>query len=257
MAKTSMNKKENQSVIPKSTEKILQKDPYINDIVVIDKKNPSRFICLVCTDNQAKIKKKDNVSIGGKFKWLKQHLSTPTHRSFTPETDLRKLEQAIKSLGRKTQTQESYEEKEEGSSIDLDEKLSETIEDFPLSKDNEARLYLDLAQMITKNHLPFKIAETLLQFLKDMAAKYPPRLIERAHISSTTITKIIKECVGGILKKDIFEQMKKMAFSILTDQSSDVYGDKYLALLIRYIDYVQEKPITKLLAIIEIERAST
>ena len=118
-------------------------------------------------------------------------------------------------------------------------------------------MYLDLAQFITKNHLPFSMANPLLSFIQEITSKYEPRLIERSHISTTTAIKIIRECIGTTLKESLFDQMRSKPFSILTDQSSDVYGGKYLALLIRYIDIAKETPVTKLISIVEIESCST
>ena len=132
-----------------------------------------------------------------------------------------------------------------------------TKKTLPLSKEAEASLYINLGDFIAKNHLPFTMADPILTFAKDMTSKYHPKLIERSHTSDTSIARVIKVCMGPILKADIYERMKQQPFSILTDQSSDFYSGKYLALLIRHIDFAAEKPVTKLLAILEIEGSST
>ena len=107
-------------------------------------------------------------------------------------------------------------------------------------KENEAKLYLDLSEFITKNHLPFNLAEPILNFIKDTISKYDPKLIERTHISNTTISKIVQDCMGVIFKESLFQHMRTKPFSNLTDQSSEIYGVKYLTLLIRYLDGTQK-----------------
>lgn len=253
--------KENKQSIPSSTMKILSKDTYLRQIIEVDFKNPKRFICSLCTKNQIRTNKAKN-NIGGQFKWLKKHLETPSHRSFTRVEDLPNLERAIDSLKRKPKTENKDPIESEKSSYEGDKQEESDLEEqeeekLPLSKENEVKMYLDLAQFITKNHLPFSMGNPLLSFIQEITSKYEPRLIERSHISTTTAIKIIRECIGTTLKESLFDQMRSKPFSILTDQSSDVYGGKYLALLIRYIDIAKETPVTKLISIVEIESCST
>ena len=244
-----------------SIAKVLNKHDYIKKIINVDEKDPKRFICTVCSKNQKKTAKKDGIVIGGRFTWLKKHLTTPTHKEFTPQEEMKDLLEAINSLGRSQQGNTAQSAKLEDSNVsdnasETDEETKE-IEELPLSKDQEANVYIDLGHFITKNHLPFSIADPLLDFIKEMNLKYEEKLLKRAHISTTTIIKVIRECMGSTLKKSLFDLMRKRPFSILTDQSSDIFGGKYLALLIRYIDSDQEKPITRLLSIIEVENIST
>ena len=80
-----------QKALPKLTQKILTKHPYIESIIKTEQKNPKRFICTLCSKNQPRKKGKEEFAVGGQFKWLKKHLKTATHRSFTPLDDLKPL----------------------------------------------------------------------------------------------------------------------------------------------------------------------
>ena len=67
----------------------------------------------------------------------------------------------------------------------------------------------------------------------------------------------MSKCIGATLKQRIFDDLKASTFSILIDGSSDLYGGKYLAVLVRYLGVSDELPITKLVSILEIQSEST
>jgi len=52
-------------------------------------------------------------------------------------------------------------------------------------------------------------------------------------------------------------EIQESYFSLLIDESSDLYGGKYIALMIRYLHKDFPKPITKLLSIVEAGKSST
>jgi len=94
------NKKEAFKQIPQLTTKILQKHPYIEKIIKVSLQDPKRFECIICTKNLKNTSKEETI-VGGQFKWLKKHLSTETHRSFTAKDEMKELNEAIKALGRR------------------------------------------------------------------------------------------------------------------------------------------------------------
>ena len=70
----------------------------------------------------------------------------------------------------------------------------DTHENLPLSKENEAEISLDIVDFITKNQIPFSLTDPLLSFVD-------PRLVERAHRSTNTPTKMLKIVLDQHQKK--------------------------------------------------------
>ena len=68
---------------------------------------------------------------------------------------------------------------------------------------------------------------------------------------------IIKDCIGETLKEQIYKDMERSPYSLLIDGSSDIYGQKFLGVLVRYLNNEQDTPTTKLLEIIEAGSVST
>lgn len=71
------------------------------------------------------------------------------------------------------------------------------------------------------------------------------------------MTKVIKECVSACFKEKIFADIQAKPFSLLIDGSSDLYGDNYLGLLVRYIANQINLSVTKLLFVIELGASAT
>jgi ABC-type uncharacterized transport system ATPase subunit len=83
-------------------------------------------------------------------------------------------------------------------------------------------------------------------------------LIERSTISATTATQIIRECIGETLQEhSIFKELSSKPFSLLLDGSSDLFGDHYLAIMVRYFENPKDYPVTKVLSVIELESQTT
>src|SRR5262249_36023007 len=112
-------------------------------------------------------------------------------------------------------------------------------------------------QFIVENHLSNQIIDPLLDLIKDITKTYPKEIIQRAHNSPPTMSRIITHCIGKPLKEELFKELKDSPFSILLDETSDLYGSKYVGLLVRYLKPEEDLPTPKLLSFIEIEQAST
>ena len=236
---------------------MLSRHPYLEEIIETDPNNPQMFICKVCTNQPTKNKMKEQIK--GKFSWLRKHLETKTHKNFTPQIDIQKLEESIEALRRiniisAKEKEESKEDKEESQNIS-------TLEDHPevssLSKDKEAEIYLNLAKFIIESHLPFDSAPKVLEFVKFIVSNYDEKLIQRTHTSPTTITQVIKQCFGSTFQTYLYQQLKGSPFSILLDGSSDLFGGKSMAVMVRYIDKSNSKLMTKLLQIVELGSITT
>ena len=64
-----------------------------------------------------------------------------------------------------------------------DNKEESKTDEYPLSKKNEAKLYLDLAHFIINNHLPFDSIDNLLTLIKKVTSTYDIRLIYESNNS--------------------------------------------------------------------------
>ena len=235
--------------------------PYLKEILDVNEIEKT-FLCNLCTSNQPRVKGKPLTPIGGHTYWLKRHLETAKHRGFTKEEDNVLLEQAIESLNpsKKNRVDNVHEDDEQPSYSDA--RVSTAVEKkgkkiLVLSKKEEAKFYLDLAQFIVTNHLPFDSASPLLKFCQHIVSTYDEQLIERSHTSPTTMSRIIRDCMGETLKSKVLKDLEDHPFALLMDASTDIYGGKYFAVLARYIDNDQEMITTKLLAVLELKTAST
>lgn len=239
----------------KAASNYLTKHVYLKEIIEIDSKDPKRYICNLCSRNQPTKSGKPGEVIGGYLYWLKKHLETKMHQGFTPINEKAKLEEAISSLGYQ-KSLEKLQSNEEN--VALEEVKDENEEDsYPLSKKTEAKLYFDIAYFIVSNNLPYVCSPLLLDFCKYLINTYDKQLIERSHISATTTTKIIDHCIAGCLRENSLKNLEETPFSLLLDASSDVYGGKYLGVLVRYIDFEEEKVSVKLLSVLEINSITT
>ena len=125
-----------------------------------------------------------------------------------------------------------------------------------LNRQNEISLIFDIAEFMIVKHLPFNSASDILEFAQKISQKYSPELINYSHTSSTTITQVVKACIGDTLKSKIYKKLEESPFSILLDASSDLYGDNYLTILVRYFENPFYPPVTKFIAAIEIGASS-
>lgn len=128
---------------------------------------------------------------------------------------------------------------------------------FPLSKVTEAELILKVAKFLVTNHMSFESGPKVLEFIKEISSCYDPILIQKTHTSRTTITDVIRYGIGYTLQSGIYNHLRQSKFSIMFDTTSDVFGGKYLGILVRYLNSYKGKIATKLLATLEIKGDTT
>jgi len=230
-------------------------DPYLKSILEILPGEEKRFICNICTQNQPINKDGLKNAVTGHIYWLRMHLETKSHKDFTPSSEKLLLEEAIQSIQKKVETNNCSQLKKEESSEK--EKDVPKQEDYPLSETNEAKLYLDIANFVITNHLPFEAGPEVLKFGKYISSNYHKDLISRTHLSSTALTKIIRKSIGDCLRKRIVMDLSETPYSLLIDASSEIFGGKYLALMVRYLKMEEEGIETKLFSIVELGASST
>lgn len=220
--------------------------------------------------------------------WLPYHLNNKSHKN-KYESDRKGLVEATKLLGKDINFDEDNEESIDEETKDPEEATdTEVPEDNrrikvlsaskqvvsneqplttktdivtdsqePHSKQKEIELVFDLAEFMITKHLPFNSAPDILDFAKKLSKKYSAAVLENTKTSSTTMTRVVRYCIGSTFKEKIFSCLEQSPFSILLDNSSDIYGDNYMAILVRYFHNFRKPPITRLLAVVEIGASST
>lgn len=226
----------------KWNESIYDQHPYFKQILEGDPQNEYRVICKLCTN--ASTSKKP---VGFYRKNLLEHLVTQTHNKYTDsKTDGHNLQEIIKIL-------KKSEEKEEYETLS-DEKFAENLS---LNEEKEIELRLRLCEFLIRHHLPFNISDSIMEFVKAINQEYHPQLIENMKASPTTIRNTTHEHIGPSMKKILFKDLQNSPFSIIIDGASDKYGDNYLGVMVRYLLKEEDKPVTKLFALIELGCDST
>jgi hypothetical protein len=215
--------------------------PPISDYVQQNSRNADKFECISC-------KGKNKPFYFGNLDNLVKHLGTEKHKDALGDNDLNntlmELIEAIKygSLDTESETKNDPEE---------------SLSTEPFDGDIHAleKLQLDLAQFMVQNRLPFKVVKPLTHFLRNLTDKYDIRTIQQCRMGRTMVTKIVTDCICGVLKEEILASLAKSPYSLAIDESTDAYGSSYLAICAKYL--TQEKqstPITKLFSIIQLKK---
>lgn len=229
-----------EKVHTKFNDSLFKLHPYFKEIISSDPNDEYRYICQLCKANGAR-----SSYYSGWREGLRGHLETSAHKGFTDKKMKPLLDECIAILG--------------GSGFCLEEPDFEDQEkeELPLSKEKENEFYIKLAQFLIHNRLPFSATENILNFLKFAFKNYDGQLIERAHISNVTMTLLTKDCVAATLKEKLLRELKDTYFSILVDETSDLYGGNYIGLIVRYLEKGSESPKNKVLAVIELGTSGT
>ena len=142
---------------------------------------------------------KEKKVVGGQVYWLKKHLETKMHESYTRSYDYQQLEVAIKCLGYQKTPDKVSEVLSTKAQVETVPQFQyqefQELSEIPLSKDKEARFYIDIAYLVIVHHLPYSSATHLVNFCKYIASTYDNDLLERCHTSDTTISNVINHCI--------------------------------------------------------------
>jgi len=71
------------------------------------------------------------------------------------------------------------------------------------------------------------------------------------------MTPLTKDCIDATLKEKLLRELKDTYFSILVDETSDLYGGNYIGLIVRYLEKGNEFLKNKVLAVIELGISGT
>ena len=86
---------------------------------------------------------------------------------------------------------------------------------------------------------------------------YHEELVQRSHISATTTKKIIRDCICQSLRTKLLEDLREAPDSLLMGASGSIFGKKYLAVFVRYVDLKELSIVTRLLKVIELTTDQT
>ena len=233
---------------------LLEKSPYLKKII---KFNDNVIQCLTCKEGWSSLNKNEGKYTFAK-RWLPFHLVTSTHIKYEKDkpglleaaklfgktisidnsNDLRNEEESkseplkseLENKSKQFETKSSLKEKEERENCD-------EIEDTKaVNRKNEISLIFDVAEFMINKHLPFDSAPDILEFAQKISSKYSTELVNHAHTSSTTITQVVKVCIGDTLKGKIYKKLTESPFSLLLDASSDLYGEEIVPSLVHVKD---------------------
>jgi len=226
----------------KFSDSLFKLHQYFKEIISPDPEDECRYICELCKANGAR-----STYYSGWREGLRSHLETETHKGFTDKKMRQSLNECIILLGGSGDS--TFEEESESE--------NEGKEKLLLSKDKENEFYLNLAQFMIQNRFPFSSTENILNFIKFTQQNYDSQLIERTHISNVTMGLVAKNCIASTLKEKLLIDLKETFFSILVDETSELYGHSYIGLVVRYLEKGNESPTNKVFAVIELGESGT
>ena len=130
-------------------------------------------------------------------------------------------------------------------------------EDVTNASEADMETKLRISQFMAKINVPFKSGPDILDLIKDIVANYDRETILNTNLSDTSIKTIVHNCIGATLKEEVMADLIENPFSLMLDDTSDIYGGKYVGLIVRYTRMNSDLPVTKMLGIIKIKTSST
>jgi len=199
-------------------------------IIERDPKNKQYFICRLC-------EKEGNLFYAGLWNNCESHLESKGHKSaLLVHED--QIEGSISSNS-SVKSQDS---------LKFDNTLTDMI---------EGELDIMYTQFILQYRLPFSIAKPLHALITETSATYNNNLLEQYQISGKIISKAANS-FSSTIKNELLEEIRKSPFSLSLDASSDLHGNTYLAVCVRYLEQENEQaPACKLFTILPLTTSST
>jgi len=210
-------------------EDVVKEDPYLEtNITQSMKGDPKRFYCKICGNLNEKIFKEPY------WDYITDHISSAHHILLCKDEEGRL--KAIEFLKGRSKKRKVIKNKTDKDRI-------------------QRELRMDIVGFILQNAMPYRFVDELISFCKYLSSKYDKYDIDNLSLSKTTATKISRECIAASLKHSIINDLKATPYSLSVDESSDVFGDSYLALTAKYLKNNSFQ--TKLVAVIELQEDKT
>ena len=171
------------------------------------KGDTKRFYCYICGKNDKSFKEPF-------WDYIVDHLESSRHVLYCPDEDGRMTAlEVLKGRNKKGRPSKPKHAKDKV----------------------QRELRMLFVGFLLQNGLPFTFIEDLTSFCKSLFQTYDKQDLEELTLSKTTATKIAQSCIATSLKKTIFEDLEKEPYSLSVDESSDMFGDSYLAITAKYI----------------------
>jgi len=188
-------------------------------IIEKDPKNKDYFICKVCQNA-------GSLHYSGLWNNCSSHISSRGHQKnlYEEESDDGTQEGSTSHISEESKGEE-YNNQE------IPRIITESIKNG---------LDLVFTKFILQYRLPFSIVKPLYQFITEVSSEYHIELMEQYSIPSTIVTKVSKS-ISTTLKNELYDELRSSPFSLSLDSSSDIHGNTYMAVCVKYLDKENQK----------------
>ncbi|XP_043276026.1 zinc finger protein 862-like [Venturia canescens] len=106
------------------------------------------------------------------------------------------------------------------------------------------------AAFVAENNIPLAMAPKILKLFKCIGKE--PAVLQAMEMGKTKTTGIINKVVSVHESQRIIENLQKTKFSVYVDETSDITGDKWMTLMVRYVNPETILVKTELLQLIHV-----
>ncbi|XP_044586056.1 zinc finger MYM-type protein 6-like [Cotesia glomerata] len=93
---------------------------------------------------------------------------------------------------------------------------------------------IQFATLIAQNNIPLSTAPQILKLFQSIGKE--PAVLQKMTVGKTKATGIITNVVSVRESERIVENVQKTKFSIQVDETTDITNDKWMTLMVRYVD---------------------
>ena len=117
------------------------------------------------------------------------------------------------------------------------------------------QLRIKITTWLLKFGIPLSKCEELINLMKGLLKEFGIDAINSLTMSSTTASKIARDCISASFKEEVFNDIQDRPFSLSFDESSDRYGPACLCTNVKYVK--NGKIHNRLLSLDQIGETST
>ncbi|XP_068250343.1 zinc finger protein 862-like [Palaemon carinicauda] len=116
-----------------------------------------------------------------------------------------------------------------------------------------------IASFIAENNLPFSLSKSLVDLIKATCPNNSAEnnMLHELKMSATKCTNIIRQGLGFRFSKELIDRLKVTKFSIIPDETTDVSGDKQLAICVVYFDYEKFESVTSFFDMVNVHKCDS
>ncbi|CAB4034933.1 zinc finger MYM-type 1-like [Paramuricea clavata] len=131
-----------------------------------------------------------------------------------------------------------------------------------LQNQDSANVYKEIttaqvAAFIAAHNLPLRLAPFLLDLIKARCPKnsQETNCLRKIEIGATKCTNVIRQGIGLHYAQELIDILRRMRYSIIPDETTDVSSEKQLAVCVMYVDETDLLPVTRFLDIVEVDNS--